>query len=173
MKFQAKVMVLPGAILKYDVCVCGGWVMVRPPAGADCGILRELVDACDDPLPDPGWAPEDELCWFWFCELLLVLDGGGAVADMMKSQRVKAVDCSEGDRDDGDGDGDADKQDHLSNVQKAPCHTKITSQSQLCHELCPSVSGLACHAWEIYGDPGPSPSFAESRCAAGSFSVQP
>ena len=38
-KFQANVMVLPGAILKYDVWVCGGWVMVKPPAGAVWGML--------------------------------------------------------------------------------------------------------------------------------------
>ena len=48
-KFQAKVIVLPSAILKYDVCVCGGWVMVKPPAGADCGMLTEVVEACDEP----------------------------------------------------------------------------------------------------------------------------
>lgn len=44
-KFQAKVMVFEGAILKKEVAVCGGFVIVRPPAGADTGMpLDEEVD---------------------------------------------------------------------------------------------------------------------------------
>ena len=34
-KFHAKVTVLEGAILKKEVAVCGGFVIVSPPAGAD------------------------------------------------------------------------------------------------------------------------------------------
>ena len=40
MKFQAMVTVFEGAILKYDVAVCGGWVIVRPSTAAVCGMLR-------------------------------------------------------------------------------------------------------------------------------------
>lgn len=59
MKFQAKVMVLLGAILKYDVCVCGGCVIVRPPAGADWGMLSVLLVDCELLLDDC----EPELLW--------------------------------------------------------------------------------------------------------------
>ena len=38
-KFHAKVMGWDGAILKKAMVVCGGWVMVMSPAGADAGIL--------------------------------------------------------------------------------------------------------------------------------------
>jgi hypothetical protein len=38
-KFHAKVIKLSGAILKKEMAVCGGWVMVRPPAAAVCGML--------------------------------------------------------------------------------------------------------------------------------------
>lgn len=61
MKFHANVMVFPGAILKNEVCVWGGWVIVSPPAGADAGMLMMLDVAdcdcdwacdCDPPLED-------------------------------------------------------------------------------------------------------------------------
>lgn len=85
-KFQAKVIVLLGAILKYDVWVCGGCVIVRPPAGADWGMLRELVDACDEPpLFDPDCWGEDELCWF--CEFEFV--EGAGVADIVRESRER------------------------------------------------------------------------------------
>jgi hypothetical protein len=42
-KFHPKVTGWLGAILKNEVAVCGGWVMVRPPAGAVWGIEREEV----------------------------------------------------------------------------------------------------------------------------------
>lgn len=52
--FQPKVTGSLGAILKNEVAVCGGWVMVRPPAGAVWGILEEveLVEAVG--LADPA-----------------------------------------------------------------------------------------------------------------------
>jgi len=47
--FQPKVTGWLGAILKNEVAVCGGWVMVRPPAAAVWGMTRteelELVEA--------------------------------------------------------------------------------------------------------------------------------
>jgi hypothetical protein len=60
-KFHAIVTVLPCAILKKDVCVWGGWVMVSPPAGADCGMLRVEVVADCEALP-PGDADEEPPC---------------------------------------------------------------------------------------------------------------
>ena len=44
-KFQAKVMVLEAAILKNEVAVCGGFVIVRPPAGAETGMPVEEDEA--------------------------------------------------------------------------------------------------------------------------------
>jgi len=38
-KFHAKVICWDAAILKKAMVVCGGWVMVRTPAGADTGML--------------------------------------------------------------------------------------------------------------------------------------
>ena len=49
-KFQPMVMIFPCAILKYEVAVWGGCVIVRLPAGAVWGILDELED---------GGAPEE------------------------------------------------------------------------------------------------------------------
>ena len=46
-KFQPMVIMLFCAILKYDVAVCGGWVMVRLPAGADWGMLKVEEDEED------------------------------------------------------------------------------------------------------------------------------
>ena len=48
--FQPKVTGWLGAILKNEVAVCGGLVMVRPPAGAVWGIL----DDEDDPDCEAG-----------------------------------------------------------------------------------------------------------------------
>lgn len=53
-KFHPIVMMFPGAILKYDVAVWGGWVMVRLPAGADWGTLNELDDWELEFEPDEG-----------------------------------------------------------------------------------------------------------------------
>lgn len=56
--FQPKVTGSLGAILKNEVAVCGGWVMVRPPAGAVWGMELELVEADgldeDDPARGAG-----------------------------------------------------------------------------------------------------------------------
>jgi len=57
-KFHPKVIGLLGAILKKDVAVCGGWVMVMPPAAAVCGIA-EVVDA-DTEESEEG---EGRGCW--------------------------------------------------------------------------------------------------------------
>jgi hypothetical protein len=56
-KFHPKVIGLSGAILKKDVAVCGGWVMVIPPAAAVCGIA-EVVDAEESEEGEAGgcWA---------------------------------------------------------------------------------------------------------------------
>ena len=44
-KFQANVMACEGAILKKEIAVWGGWVMVIPPAAAVAGMeMMELLD---------------------------------------------------------------------------------------------------------------------------------
>ena len=57
-KFQPKVIGSPDAILKNELAVCGGWVMVRPPTGAVAEMIRteeelELVEA--DENVDVAW----------------------------------------------------------------------------------------------------------------------
>ena len=50
-KDHAKVTTSPEAILKKEVDACGGWVMDKRPAGADCGIEEvEGEDTLDPPL---------------------------------------------------------------------------------------------------------------------------
>ena len=61
-KFQAKVMVLEGAILKNEVAVWGGFVIVRPPAGAEMGMPLDE----DEAEPELLCCPEAELLGFWF-----------------------------------------------------------------------------------------------------------
>jgi hypothetical protein len=46
-KFHAKVMDWDGAILKKAIVVCGGWVMVRSPAGAVWGMETVVVELED------------------------------------------------------------------------------------------------------------------------------
>lgn len=45
-KFHPKVTSCDGAILKNETAVWGGWVIVKPPAGADWG--TEIVLLLDD-----------------------------------------------------------------------------------------------------------------------------
>lgn len=45
----------PWAILKYDVAVWGGCVIVIIPAGAVCGMLKVLDDAAELPPEPDGW----------------------------------------------------------------------------------------------------------------------
>lgn len=62
--FQPKVTGSLEAILKNEVAVCGGWVMVRPPAGAVWGMTVALLeaDALDEDDPGAGvWVDGDAI----------------------------------------------------------------------------------------------------------------
>jgi hypothetical protein len=62
-KFQAKVMGWDCAILKKAMVVCGGWVMVRRPAGTELGMLRAELVAALVPALVAALEVALEICW--------------------------------------------------------------------------------------------------------------